>query len=73
MNLPVAGVLALFGSLGAPEILILVLILVLLFGVRKLPELGKGLGEGIKNFRGAMKEMQDENNSKDGAGKEPKP
>lgn len=73
MNLPVASVLALFGSLGAPEILILVLILVLLFGVRKLPELGKGLGEGIKNFRGAMKEMQEENNNKDGADKEPKP
>lgn len=74
MNLPLASVLALFGSLGAPEILILVLILVLLFGVRKLPELGKGLGEGIKNFRGAMKEMQEENSNSNGAdNKEPKP
>ncbi len=55
-----AALLALIGPLGAPELLIIAVILVLLFGVRKLPELGKGLGEGIKNFRGAMKEMQEE-------------
>ncbi|MDQ7007822.1 MAG: twin-arginine translocase TatA/TatE family subunit [Acidobacteriota bacterium] len=58
-----AAPLALIGPLGAPELLIIALILVLLFGVRKLPELGKGLGEGIKNFRGAMKEMQEEDKS----------
>ena len=40
-----------------PELLGLGAILVIIFGARKLPELGRGLGEGIKNFRGAMKEM----------------
>ena len=59
--------LALIGPLGAPELLLIALILVLLFGVRKLPELGKGLGEGIKNFRGAMKEMKDESNDENGS------
>ena len=44
---------------------VLLLILVLIFGARKLPELGRGLGEGIKNFRGAMKEMSGGNGDSD--------
>jgi len=43
-----------FGSLGWFEIVVILFIVVLLFGTRKLPELGKGLGEGIKNFKRAM-------------------
>jgi sec-independent protein translocase protein TatA len=42
-------------GLGFPELLLILVIVVLLFGVRKLPELGRGLGEGIKNFRDSMK------------------
>jgi sec-independent protein translocase protein TatA len=42
-------------SLGAPEILIIALVILLLFGAKKLPELAKGLGEGIKNFRNSVK------------------
>jgi len=42
-------------GLGWQEILILLLILVLLFGARKLPEIGKGLGESIRNFKKALK------------------
>ncbi len=45
-----------FRNLGLPELLLIVLILVLLFGARKLPELGKSIGESIKNFRSSMKE-----------------
>ncbi len=45
-----------FGNLGMPEILLLVFVALLFFGGRKLPELGKSIGEGIKNFRGAMNE-----------------
>jgi sec-independent protein translocase protein TatA len=44
-----------FGQLGFSEILIIVLILVVLFGANKIPQLGKGLGEGIRNFKSAIK------------------
>jgi sec-independent protein translocase protein TatA len=43
------------GSLGWPEILLIALVIVLLFGARKLPEIGRGLGEGIRSFRSAMR------------------
>lgn len=43
------------GSLGVPELLVIFVILVLLFGASKIPQLGKGLGEGIKNFRKGLK------------------
>ena len=43
-----------FGSLGTWEILLIVLIVALLFGGKKLPELGKGLGDGIKNFKNSL-------------------
>jgi sec-independent protein translocase protein TatA len=44
------------GKLGWPELLVLLGIALLLFGPSKLADLGKGLGEGIKNFKGAIKE-----------------
>jgi len=43
-----------FGSLGIWEILLILLIVALLFGGRKLPDLGRGLGEGIKNFKDSL-------------------
>ena len=43
------------GSLGVPELLIIFVILVLLFGAAKIPQLGKGLGEAIRNFRKGLK------------------
>jgi sec-independent protein translocase protein TatA len=42
-------------SIGLPELLIILGIAVLLFGAKKIPELAKGLGEGIKNFKNALK------------------
>jgi sec-independent protein translocase protein TatA len=44
-----------FGTLGLPELLILLAIVVLIFGVNKLPKLGKGLGEGIRNFKDSVR------------------
>jgi len=41
----------LFGPIGPTELLLIVLIVVIIFGARRLPELGKSLGEGIKNFK----------------------
>jgi sec-independent protein translocase protein TatA len=44
------------GKLGVPELLILLVIALIFFGPSKLGDLGKGLGDAIKNFKGAMKE-----------------
>ena len=41
--------------LGVPELLIIGLLVLFLFGGKKLPEMGKGIGEGIKNFKHAIK------------------
>jgi sec-independent protein translocase protein TatA len=45
-----------FGELGVPELLVIFGIALLIFGPRKIGELGKGLGEGIKSFKSALKE-----------------
>jgi sec-independent protein translocase protein TatA len=47
------------GSLGLPEILIIVTILIVIFGANRLPELGRGLGRGIRNFKEATREGLD--------------
>ena len=44
-----------FGSVGIPELLLIFLIVLIVFGAGKLPQLGKGIGEGIRNFRSALK------------------
>ena len=59
--------LAIIGGFGLPEMLVILAILALIFGARKLPELGKGLGEGIRNFRGAVKSIDSESESSDGS------
>ena len=43
------------GPIGLPELLIILFIVVIIFGASKLPQLGKGLGEGISNFRDGLK------------------
>lgn len=43
------------GSLGLPELLVIFLIVLVIFGAGKIPQVGRGLGEGIKNFRDSMK------------------
>jgi sec-independent protein translocase protein TatA len=45
-----------FGSLGLPELLIILFIVILIFGANRLPGLAKGLGSSIKNFKEGMKD-----------------
>jgi sec-independent protein translocase protein TatA len=51
----------LFGPVGPTELILIILIIVIIFGARKLPELGKSLGEGIKNFRKSISSKEKEN------------
>lgn len=46
--------------IGAPEIIFIVLIVLLLFGGKKIPELMKGLGKGVKSFKQGMNEIEEE-------------
>ncbi|MDH4316916.1 MAG: twin-arginine translocase TatA/TatE family subunit [Desulfobulbaceae bacterium] len=45
-------------GLGMPELLVILVIIVIVFGVGKLPELGAGLGKGIKNFKEATRDEE---------------
>ena len=48
-------ILGILGGIGAPEIIIILIIVLLMFGGKKIPELMKGLGRGIKDFKDASK------------------
>jgi sec-independent protein translocase protein TatA len=53
------------GSLGVTEILVILAIVLLLFGGKKIPELMKGLGSGVKEFKNAAKDDQPANKKED--------
>ena len=44
------------GRIGLPELLIILVIIILIFGANRLPEIGKGIGRGIRNFKDATKD-----------------
>jgi sec-independent protein translocase protein TatA len=46
--------------LGVQELLVILAIVIVIFGANKIPQLGKGLGEGIRNFKNAMKAGEEE-------------
>ena len=52
------------GMLGTQELIIILIIVVLIFGVNKIPQLGKGLGEGIRNFKSSIKEISADSDKK---------
>jgi sec-independent protein translocase protein TatA len=62
MSILVSVILGMFGPW---EIVIIVLVIVLIFGGRKIPELMRGLGQGMKEFKNATKEEKDTNENQD--------
>jgi len=48
------------GSIGPTELILILLIVIIIFGARKLPDLGKSIGEGIKNFKKSMSTKDDD-------------
>jgi len=69
----VPSVLLLFGGLGTGEILLIALIVLLLFGGKKIPELMRGLGKGVKHFKDGMAGLEDEISKPDNKDKESPP
>jgi sec-independent protein translocase protein TatA len=51
---------AMIGRLGLPELIIILLIIILIFGANRLPEIGRGIGKGIKNFKEANRDGQND-------------
>ena len=49
-----------FGTLGWPEIILILLVALLLFGAKKLPDVGRSLGKGIREFKKALKGIEED-------------
>ena len=48
-----------FGGIGIPELLIILVIVLIIFGANKLPQIGEGLGKGIRNFKKGVKDKEE--------------
>lgn len=59
-----------FLNLGTGEIILIAIVILLLFGGRKIPELMRGLGKGVRSFKDGLNEVTDEVNRKDDADKD---
>ncbi len=60
MTVAMYNPLLFLGSLGGWEVLLILLLFLLLFGAKKIPELARGLGRGIREFKDATNEIKDE-------------
>jgi sec-independent protein translocase protein TatA len=49
-----------FENIGMPELLIILVVVLLLFGSKKIPEIAQGLGKGIREFKKSIKEVEDQ-------------
>lgn len=49
-----------FGTIGAQELLLILLVCLLLFGAKKIPEIARGLGRSVSEFKKGMRELEDE-------------
>ncbi len=54
-----------FGNIGAPEIILILLVILVLFGAKKIPELAQGLGKGIREFKKSMRDIEEDINTED--------
>ena len=57
---PIMNELLFLGNLGTGEIVIIAIVVLLLFGGKKIPELMKGIGKGVKNFKDGVKGLEDD-------------
>jgi sec-independent protein translocase protein TatA len=55
--------LALFGSFGGQEIVVILAVVLLLFGAKRLPELARSLGQGVKEFRKSVREISEDSDN----------
>ena len=58
-----------FGNLGAGEIILILLVILILFGAKKIPELARGIGKGMSEFKKGLKDVEDEIKSSDSESK----
>lgn len=52
-----------FGNIGTGELILIILVIIILFGAKKIPELAQGIGKGIKEFKKAIKDVEEDINS----------
>ncbi len=71
INLKHMNTVLLFGMPGGMEWVLIIFVIVLLFGAKKIPDLARGLGQGIREFKDAQKEITDQLNQKPGEFKKP--
>lgn len=60
MTMGINNVLGFIGGLGGTEIILILAVILLFFGAKRLPELAKGLGRGIREFKDATKEIKND-------------
>ena len=61
------------GRLGLPELIIILLIIILIFGANRLPDIGRGIGKGIKNFKEANRDGENDDESLENHARVPDP
>lgn len=59
-------------NIGSTELILIVLAIIILFGAKKIPELAQGIGKGMKEFKKALRDVEDEIKSPDTENKEKK-